>query len=150
MRTCKLFDRYRDGELNSAERSAYESHLASCEDCRARMSLLNNLVQIIRAEDVQPLDTADRIARRAFERGHSWDVEVISWLRPGPALAALTLMLALFSSLWIFMGNRQVIAYSEYEKLMEEATAMNSGTLTPARNASELFLWLEQEGKTSD
>jgi anti-sigma factor RsiW len=151
MRICKLFDRYRDGELNSAERNQYESHLAACEDCRARMSLLNNLVRFMKAEEVRPLDLADRIAQQAFERGRSWDFEVLTWLRPGPALAALTLVIALFSSLLIVSSNRQVIADSEFEKLMENADAVSlSARLSQVRSENELILWLEQEGNTSD
>ena len=149
MRICKLFDRYRDGELGPAERSQYESHLAACEDCRARMSLLNNLVRIMKAEEVRPLDLADRIAQQAFERGRSWDFEVLTWLRPGPALAALTLMIALFSSLWVVSRNQQAISYSEYEKLMDEADALNLNTrISQVSNDSDLILWLEQEGNS--
>ena len=141
MRVCKLLDKYRDGELTSSERSDFESHLAVCENCRVTMSLLNNVVHLIKAEEMQPVDMADRIAREAFQRAHSWDFEIISWLRPAPALAALTMMLALFSSLWLFTGSRQGVAYSEYEKLVEEANAMNLGT-------SEFATWLEQEGNS--
>jgi anti-sigma factor RsiW len=149
MHVCKLLDKYRDGELNSAERNGFDSHLAACEDCRMTISLLNNVVRLIKAEEVQPLDMADRIAREAFQRAHSWDFEIISWLRPGPALAALTLMIALFSSLWMITGNRQASAYSEYEKLMEEADAIDRGiNLSQVRSDSEFVTWLEQEGNS--
>ena len=149
MRICKLFDGYRDDELGPAERSLYESHLAACEDCRSRMSLLNNLVRVMKAEEVRPLDLADQIAQRAFERGHSWDFEILTWLRPGPALAALTLMIALFSSLWIVTRSQQAIVYSEYEKLMDEVDAVSlSSRMSQVRNDNELNLWLEQEGNS--
>ena len=149
MRICKMFDRYRDNELGPAERSQFESHLAACEDCRARISLLNNLVRVMKAEEVRPVDIADRIAQRAFERGHSWDFEVLTWLRPGPALAALTLMIALFSSLWIISRDQQVTSYSEYQKLMEEADAVSISTrMSEVRNDNTLALWIEQEGNS--
>jgi anti-sigma factor RsiW len=149
MRACKLLDKYRDGELSSAERNDFESHLAACEGCRMTMSLLNNVVHLIKAEEVRPLDMADRIARQAFQRAHSWDFEIISWLRPGPALAALTLMAVLFSSVWMITGNRQVSVYSEYEKLIDEADAVNLGTsLSQVQNNSEFSSWLEQGGNS--
>ena len=40
MRTCKVFDKYRDGELNSVERREFEKHLAVCEDCGTKTALL--------------------------------------------------------------------------------------------------------------
>jgi hypothetical protein len=115
------------------------------------MSLLNNLVRVIKAEEVRPQDLADRVARRVFEREHSWDFEVLTWLRPGPALAALTLMLVLFSSLWIVSRNQQVATYSEYEKLLDEVDAVSLSTrMSQVRSESEFDLWLEQEGNRSD
>jgi hypothetical protein len=149
MRTCKLFDKYRDRELSSAERSRFEFHLPGCEDCRMRMSLLDSLVRIVKTEEIRPRDIAERIARRAFQQKHSWDAEVASWLRPGPALAALSLVLILFSSLWIVSRNQQGIAYSEYERLIDEADAVSLSTsVSQAGSKSELILWLEQEGNS--
>jgi anti-sigma factor RsiW len=147
MRTCDLFDKYRDGELGSAEQSEFKSHLAICENCRIKMSLLNNLVQILKQEEIKPLDRADQIARRAFQKDKSWDVLVVSWLRPGPALAALSLILALFSFLWLLPGNGKVSAYSEYQKLMDDADSitLNSG-LSQVSNESALGIWLQMEG----
>ncbi len=151
-RACSLIDRYRDKELSAAERSEFESHLATCEHCRTTMSLLNNVASLMKAEEVQPLDLADRIARQAFRKELSWDSEIISWLRPGPALAALTLMLVLFSFLFMMPGNMRVSTYSEYDKLMDEAAETSDlGISSPqAQNSSELVFWLEQEGTPSD
>ena len=147
MRLCKLFDKYRDGELNSPDRSEFESHLAGCENCQTKASLLNNVARLLKMEETRPRDLADLIARKAFARKHSWDAEVISWLRPGPALAALTLMLILVSSLWIVSSTRPVAAYSEYETFMDEADSVNLDTrVSQVRNDSELVVWLEQEG----
>jgi anti-sigma factor RsiW len=147
MRTCNVFDKYRDGELNSAERDEFEKHMAVCEDCRTKMSLLNNIVHFLKQEEINPVDQAERIARQAFKSGNSWDALVVSWLRPGPALAALTLVLVLFSFLWIMPESQQINASSEYEKFMNEADEILAGmSVSQVRNDSELMLWLKQEG----
>jgi anti-sigma factor RsiW len=149
MRTCDLLDKYRDGELEAAGQKEFQSHLLICEDCRTKMALLNNLVQILKQEEVRPLDLANQIARQAFLKDKSWDALVISWLRPGPVLAALSLMLVLFSFLWLLPGNSQVSAYSEYEKLMDEADSINQKTSLPqVSSESALGLWLQQEGNS--
>ena len=149
MSTCDLFDKYRDGEMAAIEQKAFESHLAVCQDCRAKMALLNNMVQVLKREEVRQLDLADRIARQAFLKSRSWDAIVVSWLRPGPVLAALSLMLVLFSFLWLLPGNGQVSAYSEYEKLMDEADSINQNvSLSQSGNESALGLWLQQEGNS--
>ena len=84
MSTCNVFDKYRDGELSPAERSAFEQHLAVCDDCGTKMALLNNIVYAMRQENINPVDQADLIAQQAFSQGTRWDVLVVSWLRPGP------------------------------------------------------------------
>jgi anti-sigma factor RsiW len=149
-RICDLFDKYRDGETSADERVQFEAHLANCGDCRARTSLLNNLVSLIRADEVRPRDIADRVAREAFRRAHSWDYEVISWLRPAPAVAALALVLVLLSSFWMISSNQKISAYSEYRALMEDADSINTDTHEQAGSDNELVIWLEQEGTSSD
>jgi anti-sigma factor RsiW len=150
MRTCDLFDKYRDGELGSAEQREFKSHLASCENCRAKMSLLNNLVHILKQEESQPMDLANRIAQKAFLKNESLADLVISWLRPGPAwAAALSMMLVLFSFLWLMSGKQQLDMYSEYEKLMDDEAAINLGastSISQVRTDTDLVLWLEREG----
>jgi anti-sigma factor RsiW len=147
MRICGLFDKYRDNELDVAQRSEFELHLSACEDCRARKSLLDNVAYLIRSEEIRPLDIADRVARRAFQRNNSWASAVISWLHPVPALAALAFAFILFSSLWIISGNGKVSAYSEYETLMEEVDAGDlNAFVSKVHSDSELVLWLEQGG----
>jgi anti-sigma factor RsiW len=150
MRTCDLFDNYRDGELGSAEQSEFKSHLASCDNCRAKISLLNNLVHILKQEESQPLDLANRIAQKAFLKDESWADLVVSWLRPGPAwAAALGMMLVLFSFLWLMSGKQQLDMYSEYEKLMDDEAAINLGastSISQVRTDTDLVLWLEREG----
>ncbi len=146
MRTCKVFDRYRDGELDAAERKEFERHLASCRECREKAALLNNMVGALRREEVRPLDLAERIARRAFSTNASWDALVASYLRPGPAFAFLTLLLVLFSFLWVLPQNRSIDAYTEYQQLMDEAEAISlDASITEINNDSELILWLERE-----
>ena len=147
MRTCKVFDKYRDGELNSVERREFEKHLAVCEDCGTKTALLNNIVHALKQEETHPVDQAERIARRAFRAGSSWDVLVVSWLRPGQALAALTLVLVLFSFLWIMPARQPINEYSEYQKFMDEADEILAGmSVSQVSSDSELVLWLKQEG----
>jgi hypothetical protein len=152
MRICDLFDKFRDGELGSAEQSEFQSHLAACEDCRAKKFLLNNLVHVLREDEIRPMDLADQIARRAFQEQDSWSTLVVSWLRPGPAwVAALGMLIVFFSFLFFKPIGQKLDFYSEYEKLMSETETVNlssSSSISPARTDSELVLWLEQEGKS--
>jgi hypothetical protein len=152
MRICDLFDKYRDGELGPAEQSEFQSHLAVCEDCRGKTFLLNNLVHVLKQDEIRHLDLADQIARRAFMEQESWSALVVSWLRPGPAwVAALGIMIVLFSFLWLKPIGQKLDLYSEYDKLMSETesvTLSSSTSLSQARTDSELVLWLEQEGKS--
>ncbi len=147
MRICNVFDKYRDGELDSAERNEFEKHMAVCEDCRTKMALLNNIIHVLKQGEIHPVDQADLIVRKAFGLGNSWDALVVSWLRPGQALVALTLMLILFSFLWIMPENQKINAYSEYQKLMNETDGILLGmSVSTDHNDSEHMLWLEQEG----
>ena len=114
------------------------------------MALLNNLVHILKQEECRSVDLANQIARRAFLEQESWSTLVISWLRPGPAwVAALGMLIVLFSFLWLKPVGQKLDFYSEYEKLMSETESVNlssSTSLSPARTDSELVLWLEQGG----
>jgi predicted anti-sigma-YlaC factor YlaD len=147
MKSCKLFDKYRDGELDGAQRSRFEAHLAACDECRTKMARLNNLVYVLTRDRIPQIDSSEQIARKAFEKGRSWDILVVSWLRPGPAFATLALILALFSFLWLAPSFRRVNSYSEYEKLMDEADAVNIGSsISEVHSDSDLVRWLQQEG----
>jgi predicted anti-sigma-YlaC factor YlaD len=147
MKTCKLFDKYRDRELDGAERSRFEAHLAACSDCRTKMVRLNNLVYVLNQDRVPQIDRSEQIARKAFEEGRSWDFLVVSWLRPGPAFATLALILILFSFLWLAPTFRQANGDSEYEKLMDEADAVSIGSsISEEHTDSDLVIWLQQEG----
>ncbi len=148
MRTCKLFDKHRDEELNPEERKQFEIHLANCENCRTKRLLIENVASILRREDAIELpDLSRRIAVQAFSQKRAWDSLVVSMLRPGPALATLTLALALFSFLWISLGRQTTTSnYSQYEALISETEALYLGaSALQTHTDTELVLWLEQE-----
>jgi len=149
MQTCDLFDKYRDGEVNAAERKQYEMHLAACADCRTKTSLINNLAHVLKRDQVQmPSDLSFRIARKAFQQSKSWDALVIGLLRPAPALAVLALVLLLSSVLWL-ASDANHNAYSEYEALMDEADTINlESSISQIHNDSEFVDWLERQGHT--
>jgi hypothetical protein len=145
MRPCKYFDRYRDNELNPAEREQFERHFAACPDCRMKKSLIENIALVLKLEKTatQP-DLADGIALRAFAQRKTWESMVVSWLRPGPALATLTLTILIFSFLLVAF-NRQPLNINYYETLMNEAESLNLSP-TEIGTENELTLWMEQEG----
>jgi hypothetical protein len=148
MRTCRLFDKYRDRELNPEERKQFEMHLASCVDCQTKRFLIDNVAFVLRQEEAMaPTDLSGRIAHRAFSQKKTWDSLVISWLRPGPALATLTLALALFSFMWFSLSRQATtVNYSEFEPLISEADTLYLGaSALQAHTDTELVLWLEQE-----
>jgi hypothetical protein len=113
------------------------------------MSLLNNLVRILRQEEVRPVDLANQIARQAFMGRESWAALVVSWMRPGPAWAALSLIIVLFSFLFLMPGNQEIDIYSEYEKLMDEIESVGLDTnaaIFQSTGDMDPMLWTEQEG----
>jgi hypothetical protein len=146
MRHCSFFDKYRDKELNQSERKQFESHLEECPDCRSKRSLIDNIAFVLKQDKAVAPDLAERIALRVFAQESTWDSLVVSWLRPGPALATLTLAAALFSFLW--MTNRQSILtnYSEDDVLMSEADSLASSvSASQVRADNDLLIWMEQE-----
>lgn len=149
-RTCDLFDRYRDGELDSSEKGRFECHMNDCQDCRLKMSLLNNVAYALKYGDVPvPGDLAQQIAQRAFRQESAWDALVVSWLRPIPLLATLALTIILASLLRLVPDYRIVNNYSEYEALMSEADALNlKASNLPVQNDNEFEVWLVQEGNS--
>ena len=146
MHTCDLFDKYRDGELEDSVRNAFASHLTTCEECRMRMALLNNLVSVLKQDPIQISDLADRIAQKAFQKASSWDALVASWFRPKFAMAAVGLILALFSFLWFVPENQSRASYTEYEILLNQADASNLAGKLLVKNDNELALQFMQEG----
>jgi predicted anti-sigma-YlaC factor YlaD len=145
MRACDLFDQYRDGELGDSKRADFDAHLASCEECRMRMALLDNLVLAIKQDITQTPDLADIIARKAFQKPSSWDALVASWFKPRFAMVAACLVIALFSCLWFLPGNRSIASYTEYEILLNQAEASNLAGNLLVKNDNELVLQFVQE-----
>jgi anti-sigma factor RsiW len=146
MRACDLFDKYRDGELEDSARNAFTSHLATCEECRMRMALLNNLVSVLRLDSIQTSDISDRIAQKAFQKASSWDALVASLFKPRFAVAAAGLILALFSFLWFVPENQSRVSYTEYEILLNQADASNLAGKLLIKNDNELVLQFMQGG----
>jgi hypothetical protein len=149
MRTCKLFDKYKDGEVGADERRQFETHLAVCADCRAKLSLINNLAFVLQHDKaLMPADLSARIAQKAFQNSNSWDALVVGWLRPRAALLTLVVVAVLFSFLWLVPNYRQSNAYSEYETLMNEVDASNlEKSISQIHSDNELVVWLQEEDK---
>jgi hypothetical protein len=116
-------------------------------ECRTKRSLITNIAFVLKQEEMQAMpDLAGRIAFRAFHQHRTWDSLIISMLRPGPALVTLTLALALFSSLWIFI-NRQPMTdnYTVYRNWMREADTTNpDASLSQIREDNDLLYWLNK------
>jgi hypothetical protein len=146
MRPCGFFDKYRDKELNQVEQKQFESHFEVCPDCRFKRSLIDNIAFVLKQDKAATPDLAGRIALRAFTQKRTWDSLVVSWLRPGPALATLTLTAVLFSLLWMLSRQAMLVNYSEYEASMSEAAFLNSSvSASQVRADNDLIIWLEQE-----
>jgi hypothetical protein len=147
MQTCKLFDKYHDRELSPVDQERFEAHLTVCIDCQTKSSLISNIAFVLRQEEIRAFpDLAGRIASRAFSQHRTWDSLIISLLRPGPALVTVTLALALFSSLWIFI-NRQPVTdnYTVYKNWMRETDTTNLGSnLSQIREDNDLLYWLNK------
>jgi hypothetical protein len=147
MSLCNLFDKYRDGEMTAPQRGEFESHLAACISCREKTALLDNLSYFVKRDVPQTADLAGQIASRAFRQNRSWDALILSWIRPGPVLAALALAFLFISLVWIVPEYRQLNILSEYESFMDEAETINLSTsASQVSNDSDLVLWLQQEG----
>jgi anti-sigma factor RsiW len=133
--------------LDGTQREEFKRHLTACDDCRARMALLDNLVFALRQETMQTVDLADRIARRAFtQAATSLDGLLASWFRPRFAVAALGMTFALCTLLWVAHGGHSGVAEYEYEKLLNQAEAANlAGTLLTSSD-SEYALTLVRGG----
>ena len=149
MKICTLFDKYRDGELGRAERENFHAHLEGCPNCQGKLVLLNNLALVLKKDPVVMTDLSGQIAKKAFRQNRTWDTVLIGWLRPGPAFAALSLLCLLFSTLWIVPNYKPTNAFSEYERLMDEASAVNmDSSISLIQSDAELVVWMEQEAKS--
>jgi len=147
---CGWFDRYRDGELGPAQREQYEAHMLACGECRTKTSLLNNIVFVLKQQELAISDSLpERTARRAFEKSGSWDDFLVSWFRPAPALYAFAVLLIVLSVMWSIPSLRRTNLYSEYETLMIESEPANLGGNAPQVYTDEdLTRWLGLGGET--
>ena len=119
---CDWFNRYRDGMLVPEHRKQFESHIAGCEECQTRSSILNRLVHSIREQELPTLTRQPKtVATRAFENCSSWDVQFLSWLSPAPAWSTLAALVVLLTLFWSLPSARPSSASGEYEELMMES-----------------------------
>ena len=131
--------------LNPEQTRQFESHLAACSLCRHRLELLNHMVDAIRNQDIpEPIIPPRRIADRAFEQSGSWDIFLLSWLRPLPVWSGLVALLILVAFLWIAPLAPQPISSSNYEDLMSSGN--QTGSAAANLSDAELETWLEQGG----
>jgi hypothetical protein len=136
---CDYFNKYRDGMLDPEQTRRFESHLAVCNRCSPRLFLLN------KNQDVpDTIYTPERIADRAYEQSRSWDIFLLSWLKPLPTWSGLVALLILVAFLWMTPLAQQPASSSSYEDLMTSGNQVGSA----ASNLSdaELENWLEQGG----
>jgi anti-sigma factor RsiW len=141
---CDLFNQYRDGMLAPEQMNQFESHIEECIRCRHRLMLLDNLVGVIRNQEMRALNDSPRaIAARAYEKSKSWDVLLLSWLKPLPAWS-MAALLVIVSSLWVASLIQRPVPGSNYEDLMTSAD--QAGRNAAGISDAELENWLEQGG----
>jgi hypothetical protein len=142
---CDLFNRYRDGMLDPEQERQFASHLESCNQCRMHLLLLNNLVHAIRNQDIpDPANRSEMIADRAYEKTGSWDVFMLSWLKPLPVWSGLAVLLFFFVLFWTAPFAGQPTPGSDYEYLLTEGD--QQGKAIENLSDAELESWLEQGG----
>jgi hypothetical protein len=141
---CDLFNRYRDGMLDSKQTIQFESHLAACDQCRPRLFLLNNMAHAFRNQDMpDSLVPHGTIAARAFEQCGSLDVFLLSWLKPLPAWSGLAALLVLVTFLWVAPSMQQQPP-NEDEDLVTSGDQPRSVVVD--LSDAKLESWLEQGG----
>ncbi len=148
MRLCDWFDRFRDRELNPAERELFLEHLKACPGCRERSVLLDNVVYALNSvQSDMPLGFPERTARRAFTYHSAWDTQVVSLLRPAVAMVALAAVVFLVSSLWLIFGVNRIETPGEFEALVNETYSVIPGSgVSQVHTDDDLVGLLEQEG----
>ena len=65
--TCKQVLLYQSGELNPQERAAFETHLATCKTCQARLALANAVEQNLTAP-AAPAALVERVLAKTTRR----------------------------------------------------------------------------------
>jgi predicted anti-sigma-YlaC factor YlaD len=150
-KVCSELNRFRDEMLDPGQRKQYALHLEQCEECRIRMRLLDNLARTMKSRQLPELiQNPEKVAELAYEKSRSWDILLLTWLRPASAwsgLVVLSTFLLLFLFLWTAPAPEPVSANSEYEILMDESNSISTRnealvTLTD----DELEQWLETGG----
>ncbi len=141
---CDFFNRYRDGMLDPEQTIRFETHLAECDRCRPRLFLLNNMVDVIRKQEMPvPKNSPVKIAARAYEQSGSWDVLLLSWLKPLPAWS-LAALLVIIAFLWVAPFAQQRASSGNYEDLI--ISVDQAGSTVAGLSDAELESWLEQGG----
>jgi anti-sigma factor RsiW len=139
---CDLFNQYRDGMLAAEKKALFESHMATCSECRARLFLLDNLVHTIRDQHIpDPVSRPAMIADRAYEKKGSWDILLLSWLRPLPIWSGLAALLIILAFLWSAPFGGQS---TDYQTLLADGS--QEGSTIANLSDAELENWLEQGG----
>jgi len=139
---CALFNKYKDGMLEAAQRKFFEDHLETCQECRTRLILLENMTRVmgdlcVSVPAINPALIADRIC----ERKTSWDVLMLSWFKPMPVWCGAAALLIIVLLLWPISFMEQPDQYQSI--LMDEITQANAfSNLSDA----ELEIWLERGG----
>jgi hypothetical protein len=143
-RLCNLFNRYRDGMLDSEQTMQFESHLAACEECQPRLFLLNNMVHSIKDQDMPvPIVPSETVAARVYKQSGSWDIYLLSWLKPLPVWSGLAVLLVLVIFLWITPLAQQQPS-SNFEDLITSGD--QSGSTAVDLSDAKIENWLEQGG----
>ncbi len=147
-RLCEKFNQYRDGWLDPEQRRQFESHMADCEECRTLSILLNTMVRAIKNEDLPDLTIrSEQVADQAFERCRSWDVLLLSWLRPAPAWSALAVLAILLTFLWAAPFAGQTGSTVDEAPLQIEVEQVTQSVNTETNlTDDQLERWLEQGG----
>lgn len=104
--------RYRDGELDAAERAAFEAHRDVCPLCQGILAADAALAEGLREalDGVYPGDLEQRVARRLAERHPRRGSGFRHWLRhgefriPAPVAVAAVLLLAVTGA-WLGLGG---------------------------------------------
>jgi anti-sigma factor RsiW len=90
---------YADGELDAAGAQAFETHLASCANCRAELAAVRDLKQRLAAlphEDLPPRLAADVRAALHRQRAMSWRWPLAGGLMAAGLAAALLVLPGMF------------------------------------------------------
>jgi hypothetical protein len=84
------------------------------------------------------------IADRAYEKTGSWDIFLLSWLKPLPVWSGLAVLLFFFVLFWTAPFSGQPTPGSDYEYLLTEGD--QQGKAIENLSDAELESWLEQGG----